>query len=53
MFGDLLSSDYVRRVTTMDLVIIVPPAQTLLTNSWGGEWTRKNKRWRKTCSQGK
>ena len=51
-FGDLLSSDYVRRVTTVDLVRIPSSAQTLFTNSGGGEWTCKNKSWGKTGSEG-
>ena len=42
MLGDSLSSDYIRRVTTMNVVRITSPAQTLSANSRGGEWTCKN-----------
>ena len=53
MFGDSLSGDYVRRVTTMNLVRITSPAQTLFTNSRDGEGTCENKSWRKKGSEGK
>ena len=53
VFGDSLSSNYIRRVAARNMVRITSPAQPLFTDSRVGERTCKDKSWRKTGSEGK